>query len=96
MINNLLDSLISKYGSEYNIEEIEQKKMPINFNPNYATLVTDDFNQHALILPNGQKLYGVIKTLTNDSVGLQPQCEVTLFCNILSTEFEAKTYYKKS
>lgn len=85
MNKDFVKTLRDKYPS-YSIDEPTR-----NFNPSYCSVVTDLGNQHMIVTPNGEKLYGTIKTVVTDEVNVQPICEVTLFCNILPDE-DAATY----
>jgi hypothetical protein len=64
------------------------------FNPEYCSVFTDPLHQHMIITPGGEKLYGTIKTVVTDGNDQQPTCEVTLFCNLVSDEDEARYRYE--
>ena len=88
---NLLKTLRDKYPN-YTIDDVSH--LPTrNFNPSYCSVVTDLGNQHMVITPSGEKLYGTVKTIVTDEVNAQPICEITLFCNLLSDEDAAKYLY---
>ena len=53
----------------------------MNFNQNWCTVIYER-GMHMVITPNGEKIQGVITTITNDSTGITAQCTLTIHCNI--------------
>jgi hypothetical protein len=47
-----------------------------------------------IFTPNGEQLYGTIKTVVTDEHNSQPVCVITLFCNIVADESQAKYLYE--
>lgn len=64
-----------------------------NFNKNYCTLIYED-GYHHVITPMGSKIPGVLTTITTDTVGLNPQCTLTIHCNIAKDLEDAINNYQ--
>jgi hypothetical protein len=91
-MQNLKEKLQEKYP-DYNIEEVPYS-FGHKFNPQYCCVIANANHQHMIFTPNGEQLYGTIKTVVTDEHNAQPTCEVTLFCNIVTDEDEAKYRYE--
>jgi hypothetical protein len=91
-MKDLKEHLQAKYP-QYFIEDITN--LPGHkFNPQYCCVIANANHQHMIFTPNGEQLYGTIKTVVTDEHNAQPTCEVTLFCNIVTDEDEAKYRYE--
>ena len=66
-----------------------------NFNENWCTVIYER-GMHMVITPNGSKIPGLITTITNDSMGVSPQCTLTIHCNIAKDLDDAITKYQKA
>jgi hypothetical protein len=65
-----------------------------NFNERWCTVIEEN-GMHMVINPNGSKIPGVITTITNDSTGVNPQCTLTIHCNIAKDLEDAINKYQK-
>jgi hypothetical protein len=65
-----------------------------NFNERWCTVIEEN-GMHMVINPNGSKIPGVITTITNDSYGVNPQCTLTIHCNIAKDLEDAINKYQK-
>ena len=63
------------------------------FNENFCSVIYED-GMHHVILPNGNKIPGLITTVTTDSTGISAQCELTIHCNIAKDYEDAILKYK--
>ena len=63
------------------------------FNEKWCTVYTED-GMHMVVTPDGIKIPAVITTITNDSTGTNPQCTLTIHCNIAKDINEAQILYK--
>jgi hypothetical protein len=90
-MQNLKEKLQEKYP-DYNIEEVSYS-FGHKFQTKFCSVFTDAHNQHLIITPKGEKLYGTLKTVVTDEYNSQPVCVITLFCNIVADESQAKYLY---
>lgn len=65
------------------------------FQKEWCTVIEED-GYHYVITPHGSKIPAVIKTVTTDSVGVPPQCTLTIHCNIAKDLDDAITKYQKA
>lgn len=63
------------------------------FNQVWCTVIEQD-GMHHVVTPTGQKIPGLITTITNDSAGVSAQCTITIHCNIAKDYEDAILKYQ--
>lgn len=62
--------------------------------PKYPTIYCDGENQHVVMMPNGQLLYGLVNTKVYDQVGDLPYAKFESIVNLATNEKEARKIYE--
>jgi hypothetical protein len=65
------------------------------FQKDWCTVIEED-GMHYVITTNGSKIPAIIKTVTTDTTGLHPQCELTIHCNIAKDLEDAINKYQNN
>lgn len=60
----------------------------------FVTVFTDENGYHKVMLPNGEEIPHLLKTVTTDVVGFS-KVEFEITCNIVATKDEALEKYKE-
>ena len=64
------------------------------FQKDWCTVIEHD-GFHYVVTPDGLKIPAVITTVTTDTVGVAPQCTLTIHCNIAKDLEDAINKYQK-
>lgn len=65
-----------------------------SFNKSFVTVFTDKNGYHKVLMPNGEEIPFLVKTVTCDEVGFS-KVEFGMLCNVVSTKEEAFKKYKE-
>lgn len=65
------------------------------FNKDWPTVICSDNGFHTVVMPNGDEVTPIIKTVVTDECGDYPYIEVTMFCNIAKDKEDAARKYKE-